>query len=140
MKASDTLIQKLKEFEGLRLESYRCPAGVWTIGYGHTRGVRPGQRVTEKQAEELLRGDLLPLEQMLSARRKWTQGQFDALLSFAYNTGEAALLRSTLLRKALQDPSDPAIRAEFLRWVYAGGRKLPGLEKRRRWEAERYYQ
>lgn len=141
MKASDTLIGKLKEFEGLRLEAYKCPAGAWTIGYGHTRGVRPGQKITEKQAEELLRGDLLPAERTVnSLGLDLTQGQFDALVSFVYNVGEHAFLCSSLLDTVRRDRRSPGIRRQLLRWTYGGGKELEGLRRRREWEAQRYFQ
>ena len=141
MEASKILTDKLKEFEGLRLEAYKCPAGVWTIGYGHTKGVKEGQKITEAQAEQLLRGDLLPAEQTVNGLRlNLTQGQFDALVSFVYNVGEHAFLRSTLLETVRRARQSPDIRRQFLRWVYGGGRELEGLRRRREWEAERYFQ
>lgn len=139
MKASDILIEKIKEFEGLKLESYKCPSGVWTIGYGHTRGVKKGQKITEAQAAELLVGDLLPVEQYVDALKVCrTQGQFDALVDFAFNLGTGALQRSTLLAKVRCGAPDKEIQAEFRRWVYAGGKVLDGLVKRREWEAHRW--
>lgn len=100
MKSSEILIQKIKEFEGLRLKSYKDSAGVWTIGYGHTRGVKSGQVITEKQAESLLRGDLLGSEKYVNGLGlSFSQGQFDALVDFVYNLGTGSLGRSTLLKK-----------------------------------------
>ncbi len=139
MKASGLLITKLKEFEGLRLKSYRCSAGVWTIGYGHTRGVKAGQVITKTQAETLLHGDLLPVERYVDGLKlHLTQGQFDALVDFAFNLGTGALGRSSLLQKVLLKTPTADIQAEFRKWVYAGGKKLPGLVKRREWEANRW--
>lgn len=142
MEASQILIEKLKEFEGLRLEAYRDAAGVLTIGYGHTgRDVRKGDRITAYYAEELLKGDLGESEaavRRLHVAR--TQGQFDALVSFAFNLGAGRLSGSTLLKVIRAGGSRNQIRREFKRWVYADGQKLKGLERRREWEAERFFQ
>lgn len=139
MKSSNILITKIKEFEGLSLKSYKDSAGVWTIGYGHTRGVKSGQVITEKQAESLLRGDLLGSEKYVNGLGlSFSQGQFDALVDFAYNLGTGSLSRSTLLKKILTKAPTSEIQDEFKRWVYAGGKKLPGLVKRRAWEAQRW--
>lgn len=141
MRASETLIQKIKEFEGLRLESYRCPAGVWTIGIGHTKGVKKGQQITEAQALTLLRGDLLPFEQYVERLGVCrTQGEFDSLVDFAFNLGTGKLASSTLLRKIRACASEDVIRKEFSRWVYSNGVKLNGLVKRREWEADRFFE
>lgn len=141
MKASESLIQKLKEFEGLRLEAYLDAAGVPTIGYGHTRHVTLGDRLTEYWADQLLREDVRnvvrDINQLGVVR---TQGQMDALVSFAFNLGIGRLLRSTLLKKIRSGASMHQIRKEFMRWVYADGKRLKGLEKRRQWEAERFFQ
>lgn len=139
MKSSNILITKIKKFEGLSLKSYKDSAGVWTIGYGHTRGVKPGQVITEKQAESLLRGDLLGSEKYVNGLGlSFSQGQFDALVDFVYNLGTGSLGRSTLLKKICAKAPTSEIQNEFKRWVYAGGKKLPGLVKRRAWEAQRW--
>lgn len=142
LRASNLLIQKLKEFEGLRLVAYKPTKAErwWTIGYGHSAGdVRAGMRITEEKAEELLRRDLFFVEKFVNGIPKLkTQGQFDALVSFAYNVGVGNLKRSTLLKKIMHDASTIEIQREFMKWVYSGGKKLDGLVKRRRWEAERY--
>ena len=142
LRASDTLISKLKEFEGLRLVAYKpTKAERWyTIGYGHSAGdVRAGMRITEEKAEELLRRDLFFVERFINGIPKIkTQGQFDALVSFTYNVGIGNLKRSTLLKKIMHDAHVSEVQREFMKWVYSGGKKLDGLVKRRRWEAERY--
>ena len=139
MEASNILIEKLKEFEGYRPTSYQDSAGVWTIGYGHTQGVKKGQKITKAQAESLLRGDLLKAEKYVNGLKlNLTQGQFDALVDFAYNLGTGNLGTSTLLGKIRMKASDEEIQAQFRRWVYAGGKVLPGLVKRREWEAQRW--
>lgn len=140
MKASYILIAKIKEFEGFRSQAYKCPAGVWTIGYGHTADVKPGDKISEAEAERLLRKDLIHYEAFVeSLNVSQKQEKFDALVDFAYNLGCAALEGSTLLKKIRACRPDKEIRAEFMRWVYSGKRKLPGLVTRRQWEADRYF-
>ena len=135
------MIQKLKEFEGLRLEAYLDAAGVPTIGYGHTHHVTLGDRLTEYWADQLLREDVRNVVRDISQLGVVrTQGQMDALVSFAFNLGIGRLLRSTLLKKIRSGASMHQIRKEFMRWVYADGKRLKGLEKRRQWEAERFFQ
>lgn len=136
---SDTLLKAVKSFEGLRLTAYKCPAGIWTIGYGHTRGVKAGQRITKARADSLLNGDLLPAVQYVNSLGVCkTQGQFDALVDFAYNLGTSALGTSTLLKRVRLQSGDDAICNEFRKWVYAGGKVLAGLQKRREWECRRW--
>lgn len=141
-RASDTLISKLKEFEGLRLVAYKpTKAERWyTIGYGHCAGdVKAGMRINEEKAEELLKRDLFFVEKFINGIPKVrTQGQFDALVSFTYNVGVGKLKASTLLKKIMHDASTIEIQREFMKWVYSGGKKLDGLVKRRRWEASRW--
>ena len=124
----------IKDFEGLRLEAYLCPAGVWTIGYGHTEGISRGQKITQDQAEKLLREDLARYEQAVSrlVRLPIGENQFAALVSFAFNLGESALASSTLLQK-LNGGNHAGASEEFGRWVYAGNppTKLEGLVRRR---------
>ena len=135
------MIQKLKEFEGLRLEAYLDAAGVHTIGYGHTHHVTLGDRLTEYWADQLLREDVRNVVRDISQLGVVrTQGQMDALVSFAFNLGIGRLLRSTLLKKIRSGASMHQIRKEFMRWVYADGKRLKGLEKRRQWEANRFFQ
>lgn len=141
MRVSDICFEKIQEFEGLKLTSYKCPAGVWTIGFGHTKGVKMGQTITKAQAESLLRGDLLPCEEYVRGLNlELTQGQFDALVDFCFNLGTAALQRSTLLQKIRTKADEQIIRDEFAKWVNAGGVRLQGLVKRRAWEADRYFE
>lgn len=140
MKTSDKGLDLIKSFEGLRLTSYLCPADVWTIGYGHTRGVKPNQTISEAQAESLLKGDLLSFEKsVLSHKLELNQNQFDALVSFVYNLGAGNFSRSTLLRKIKANPNDPSIEDEFLKWNKAGGKVLEGLTRRRKAEADLYF-
>jgi lysozyme len=126
-----------KSFEGLRLTAYQDSGGVWTIGYGHTGPeVHAGQRITEAEAETLLRADLAAAICHVNSvvHGSLTQGQFDALVDFAYNCGEENLLHSTLLRCV--DGEDFAGAAgQFGLWVHAAGQVLPGLVRRRAAEA-----
>lgn len=141
MKASDILIAKIKEFEGYRSRAYRDAVGVWTCGYGHTRGVTAKTSCTQAQADAWLRQDLAPLEKRLNGIKEIdSQGKFDACLDFCFNLGLGNFLRSTLLKMIKAGMGEKLIKAEFMRWAYAGGRKLDGLVKRREWEAERFFQ
>lgn len=141
MKIGEKGIDLIKTFEGCRLQSYQDSVGVWTIGYGHTQGVFAGQTITQEDAEALLRQDLSDFSKSVSRLvygHNITQEQFDALVSFAYNLGVANLKSSTLLKKVKADPNDATIADEFRRWVYAGGKKLTGLVRRRESEAMLY--
>ena len=140
MKTSPKGITLIKEFEGLRLKAYLCPGGVWTIGYGHTAGVKPGMVISEAQAEEYLKADLIAFERYLNGLGlALNQNQFDALISFIYNVGTGNFSNSTLLRKVRANPQDNSIMDEFLRWVYSKGRVLPGLQRRRLAEMKLYF-
>ena len=140
MKTSPKGIALIKEFEGLRLKAYLCPGGVWTIGYGHTAGVKPGMVISEVQAEEYLKADLIAFERYLNGLGlALNQNQFDALVSFIYNVGTGNFSNSTLLRKVRANPQDNSIMDEFLRWVYSKGRVLPGLQRRRLAEMKLYF-
>jgi lysozyme len=130
----------IKRFEGLYLESYLCPAKVWTIGYGHTKGVVKGQKITEEEAENFLKKDLAVAEKTVNSLNvQLTQNQFDALVSFVFNLGSGNFLSSTLCKKVKKDPNDSTIKNEFGRWVNSKGKKLPGLVKRRQEESELYF-
>lgn len=138
-KTSERGLGIIRHFEGLKLKAYKCPAGVWTIGYGHTKGVKSGQVITKDQATTLMRGDLLPVEKWLNGCGvELKQNEFDALASFAFNLGLNALSGSTLMKKVRLKASKAEIRAEFGRWVISKGKKLPGLVARRKAEADLY--
>lgn len=141
MKTSKKGIQLIKDFEGLRLTSYRCPADVWTIGYGHTANVTSGQTITETQAEQLLKDDLKKFETAVNSENlNINQNQFDSLVSFAYNVGESAFRKSTLLQLVKNNPKDSQIKSEFMRWVHiANGQQLAGLVRRREAESNLYF-
>lgn len=132
MQISNAGLDLIKQFEGLYLKAYRCPAGVPTIGYGHTAGVAMGQTITQQQADDYLRRDVRQFERAVArlATVPLTQGQFDALVSFAFNLGEGALARSTLLR-LLNEGKYTEAALQFGRWVKGGGKELPGLVRRR---------
>lgn len=132
MTTSDAGIQLIKKYEGCCLDAYLCPAKVPTIGYGHTEGVKLGMRITQEQADSLLKGDLVSREAAVRrlVRVPVTQGQFDALVSFVYNIGTGAFERSTLLKK-LNAGDTRGASAQFAVWNKAGGKELPGLTKRR---------
>ena len=139
MGTSVLLFDKLMEFEGCRLEAYRDAAGVLTIGYGHTKEVREGDRISEYWARELLKEDIeRATRQVLKLGVCRTQGQLDALVSFTFNLGFGRLRKSTLLKVIKRQGSAADIKREFMRWVYAGGQKQRGLERRREWEAARF--
>ncbi|MGC9309319.1 MAG: lysozyme [Candidatus Nanoarchaeia archaeon] len=133
---SNTGLEMIKGFEGFREEAYRCPAGVWTIGYGTTGDVSQGDTITKSEAEARLRKDLESRERVVReyVDVNLSQQQYDALVSFVYNVGEEAFRNSTLLRKLNKGDYEGASQ-EFGRWVYANGQKLEGLERRRDIEA-----
>ena len=143
MKTSEYTKATIKEMEGLRLEAYRCPSGVLTIGYGHTgTDVTKGMTITQARADALFDGDIARTERdvdMALGMANVSQCQYDALVSFTYNLGAGNLRKSTLLKKVKSYPGNPSIRDEFRRWVYSKGKRLPGLVKRREWEASRYF-
>ena len=128
----------VKQFEGLYTQAYRCPAGVWTIGYGHTDGVTPGMSISEKQAEKYLKDDLAAAGEQVGRLVKvpLNNHQFAALASFVFNVGAGSLAGSTLLRR-LNGGDYQCVPSELAKWVKAtdprtGQRiSLPGLVKRR---------
>ena len=127
--------------EGLRLEAYEDAAGVPTIGYGHTKDVRMGDRISEYWAKELLRDDIDEAErQVKELKVARNEAQLDALTSFVFNLGIERLKESTLLKVIREGGSKADIKREFKRWVYAGGKKLKGLEVRREWESKRFFE
>ena len=142
MKTTEKLLAKLMVFEGLRLKAYRDAAGVLTIGYGHTgKDVREGDRISPYWAKELLVKDVAEVERAVSELGvAHTPGQLDALVSLAFNIGIGRLKGSTLLKSIRDGGSKQQIKKEFKRWVYAGGKKLKGLELRREWEARRFFE
>ncbi len=128
----------IKKFEGLRLTAYHCSAGALTIGWGHTGAdVYEGKTITQAEAERLFDGDLVRFERIIQGLNvDLTQNQFDALVSFAFNTGATT---STLYSLVKKNPSNPAIAAEFRRWRLAGGKIVQGLVNRREDEIKLYF-
>ena len=133
LKVSESGLRFIKACEGFSSHPYICPAGVWTIGYGSIRGVtKDSLPMTEAQASDLLLIELQRYEAAVSrlVSVPLNQHEFDALVSFTYNLGSAALQRSTLRQKLNRDDREGAA-GQFIKWVWAGGRKLKGLVSRR---------
>lgn len=127
----------IKAFEGCKLTAYKCPADVWTIGYGRTTNVKPGQTITQAQADAWLIEEYDDFESAVKrvVKVKLTENQLGALVSLAYNIGVGAFSKSTLLRK-VNAGDEAGAAAQFKRWNRAGGRVLNGLTRRRVAEAK----
>ncbi len=145
-KSSAKCFAIVKAFEGLSLKAYKCPAGIWTIGFGNTfypngTRVKQGEVITESRAIELLKTTLDFFEKQVDnmTRDDLSQNQFDALVDFAYNVGHGNLKSSTLLKLVNVNPNNPAIKDEFLKWNKAKGSPLKGLTRRRNSEAHLYF-
>lgn len=139
MQSSDSLISFIKASEGYRSRAYRCPAGVYTCGYGHTKGVSARTTCNKSTADRWLREDISPCELFCSAIPQLdTQGKFDACVDFCFNLGINAFRGSTLFKLIRSKAPTDRIQSEFRKWVYAKGVQLPGLVKRRAWEASRF--
>ncbi|WP_447781025.1 lysozyme [Pseudomonas plecoglossicida] len=139
MRTSQRGLSLIKSFEGLRLQAYQDSVGVWTIGYGTTRGVKAGMKISKEQAERMLLNDVKRFEPEVQRliTVPLSQNQWDALMCFTYNLGAANLESSTLLRKL--NAGDYAGAADqFCRWVKAGGKVLPGLVRRRAAERDMF--
>ena len=140
MTTSDLGIELIKKHEGFRSKAYRCSANVLTIGFGHTLNVKSTDVIDKAQAEYFLRQDVEFAEKEVNKHNlNINQNQFDALVSFVFNLGVGNFTRSTLLRKIKSNANDPTIRKEFERWIYAGGKVLNGLVRRRKEEADLYF-
>lgn len=146
MKISENGLKLIAKFEGFRACPYLDAVGVPTIGYGNTfypngkKVTMDDPKITKEKALELLKyvADDFAKQVDKVVVRELNQNQFDALVSFAYNLGIGNLRRSTLLEKVNRNPCDPSIPDEFRKWVYAGGERLKGLERRRDEEAKLY--
>ena len=135
MRTSSKGVSLIKSFEGCRLKAYKCPAGVWTIGYGHTAGVKEGDTITQEQADEYLRNDLAKYEKAVlkyDGIYHFNQNQFDALVSFTYNCGAGNLKNLTDSGKR----TIAQISAKLPLYNKAGGVVLYGLQRRRAAERE----
>ena len=147
MELSTTIKNMIKAWEGCRLTAYRCPARVWTIGYGHTgKDVVAGMQISQREADWLFEKDIEKFAATVAPTfegAQLTRNQFDALVSLSYNIGSLSAKAPTLVRKVKANPNDPTIRAEFMKHVNArvNGvlKPLPGLMKRRAAEADHYY-
>ena len=137
MKTSNNGIDLIKHFEGCETEAYLCPAGVWTIGYGHIKGVQEGDVITEQQAHDMLVEELEEYEGYIKdfVEVPLSQNQFDALVSWVYNLGSGNLKSSTLL-KVLNSRDYDGVPEQILRWNKANGQVIEGLARRRESEAE----
>ena len=142
MQLSREGLELIKRFEGLRTTAYRCPSGVWTIGYGHTAAageprVDARMTITSGEADEILARDVAAFAHGVAAALKVNlpQPQFSALVSFAYNVGLDNFRGSSVL-KAVNGGDTAAVPRRLLLWNRAGGRVLPGLTRRRAAEAE----
>lgn len=136
-------VKLVQNFEGLKLEAYLCPAGVWTIGYGHTKGVKKDDKISQAEADKLLSQDLSQCGEQVEkcVRVPLHDNQFAALASFVFNAGIGSLTSSTLLRR-LNNGDYDCVPSELAKWVKAinpkTGKKvaLPGLVKRRAAEGQ----
>lgn len=133
MKISERGLDLIKSFEGCRLTAYKCPAGVWTIGWGHTGDVTEGQTITQERADQMLRDDMVAYEvkvKKYNGTYNWNQNEFDALTSFAYNVGSIDQLTARGTR------SREVIAEKMLAYNKGGGKVLAGLTRRRQAERE----
>ncbi len=139
MKLSENGTKLIKKYEGCRLKAYKCPRGVWTIGYGHTNNVRPDDVITQDEAEELFKQDVKVFENAVNRliKVKLNQNQFDALVIFTFNVGygDKGLGGSTLL-KLLNRGDYIGAAGQFERWIYSNKKPCEGLKKRRKIEKE----
>lgn len=146
-KLSQKGLELIKQFEGLKLKPYLCPANIATVGYGNTYypdGTKvkvTDPAITKERAEELLKHLVVSYEKAVDSfcRDDISQNQFDALVSFAYNVGVGNLQKSTLIKKVNANPKDVTIADEFMKWNKAAGRVLAGLTRRRQAEANLYF-
>ena len=136
MKISSEGLALIKKFEGCELTAYKCAAGVWTIGYGHIKGVYEGQTITQSEAESMLQHEMKEYEGYINSAVtvSLSQNQFDALVSWVFNLGNGNLRASTLL-KVVNAEDYEGVPAQIKRWNKAGGKVLQGLIRRREAEA-----
>ena len=140
-------ISLIKKYEGCKLTAYKCPAGVWTIGYGNTfyedgSTVKPGDKITQERADQLFRNILEkkfvePIRKLIVSNVN--DNMFSAIVSFTYNVGIGNLKSSTLLKKVNANPNDQTIALEFKKWVKSAGKVLSGLVRRRESESDLYF-
>lgn len=136
MKINEAGLKLIKNYEGCRLEAYKCSAGVWTIGWGHTgkidnKAITLGMKITQKKADEILKADLVKFENYVDAlKRDFNENQFSALVSFCYNCGPKAL------QNLCKNRTNEQIAEALLKYNKAKGKVLTGLTKRRKAERE----
>jgi lysozyme len=136
MKTGPEGLELIKHFEGCELKAYWCPAGVLTIGYGHTADVEEGDEIEQGDADRLLEADLEEFEHYVLqlVDPELTQNQFDAIVAWTFNLGPGNLKESTLLKRLNERDFDD-VPYQIRRWTKAGGKELPGLVRRREAEA-----
>lgn len=141
MKISEKGIEFIIKEEGEVLTAYKCPAGVWTIGVGHTgKDVKKSMKITKEQSRGFLKTDIKRFEDIVNKSIKvpLKQYEFDALISFAFNVGEGAFSKSALVNKINSSAPVKEIEEQFRRWIYGGGKILPVLQGRREREIKLY--
>lgn len=141
MNINEDGLDLIKSFETLMLSAYICPAGIPTIGWGHTLNVKMGTSISREQADNYLKSDVSASEREVNrlVKSKLTENQFSALVSFVYNCGPGNFQKSTLLKKVNINPNDKSIETEFYKWSNGGGKVLNGLIRRRKAEASLYF-
>jgi lysozyme len=141
MKYSKTGLALTERFEGVRLTAYQDQVGVWTIGYGHTAGVQPGDTCTQEQAEAWLAQDVSGAVSVVTSyiHVPLSQGEFDALVDFTFNLGAGSFEHSELLT-LINDGEIEAAAEQFQRWSHAGGVEVAGLLRRRQAEEQEFKQ
>ena len=138
MKTGTKGLELIKDFEGLELNAYKCAAGVWTIGYGHTKDVQEGNVISALKANEMLQNELVEYENYVNTlvTVPLNQNQFDALVSWVYNLGSSNFQASTMLKVINAGGEMIGVPAQIMRWNKAGGKVLEGLTRRRQAEAD----
>ncbi len=147
MKISENGIKLIKYFEGFCPKPYKCPAGIPTIGYGATfyldgsKVKMTDKPISEADATVLLAKMVVQFENQVNSflSAKVNQNQYDALISLSYNIGWNALRKSTLIKLINSNANSEIIELAWMKWVHGGGRKLPGLVRRRKAEIELYF-
>lgn len=139
MKTSNKGIDLIKQFEGCKLFAYMDSVGVATVGYGHTKNVKMGMAITQAQADKFLQEDVAPVEKALNALNiNFTQGEFDALVSWCFNLGLGNFKSSTMYKYIVARKNDVEITDQMVKWHNAGGKPLLGLKRRRAAEANMF--
>lgn len=144
MTLSKTGLDFIKKWESLSLKAYKCPKGIWTIGYGHTSGVKPGMQITKEEAEALIKKDVFMAESAVNELQQFfsypvmSQNEYDALVSLVFNIGTDAFRKSTLRKYIILGYPKKTIADQFLVWTYVNKKYCQGLQNRRREERQIY--